>query len=103
MAEAAKRAVEMPRAFGGSTATAGKAVTALLTVVAVLESKRVHGLIALRNEPRDDAREGLERLKALGLRAVMLTADRICEVAEAPQVHLPLISVRDSAAQGDRR
>ena len=110
LAEAAKRAVEIPRAFGGSIATPGKAVTARLrsgflsvgspryaaeqvtlddatrtlitslegegkTVVVVLESKRVLGLIALRDEPRDDAREGLEQLEALGVRAVMLTGD----------------------------
>ncbi|WP_163540419.1 HAD family hydrolase, partial [Klebsiella pneumoniae] len=45
------------------------------TVVAVLESKRMLGLIALRDEPRDDAREGLARLQALGVQAVMLTGD----------------------------
>ena len=102
--------VRLPRAFGGSTATPGKAVTARLragfvsvgspryaaeqavlddetlkritsleaegkTVVAVLESKRMLGLIALRDEPRDDAREGLARLQALGVQAVMLTGD----------------------------
>ncbi len=110
LAEAARRTVEIPRSFGGSTATPGKAVTARLragfvsvgspryaaeqavlddetlkritsleaegkTVVAVLESKRMLGLIALRDEPRDDAREGLARLQALGVQAVMLTGD----------------------------
>ncbi|WP_068190389.1 heavy metal translocating P-type ATPase [Reyranella sp.] len=110
LAEAAKRGVVIPRAFGGSTAIPGKAVIARLragfvsvgspryagehaafadetkrriamlegegkTVVAVLESRRVLGLIALRDEPRDDAREGLERLQALGVRTVMLTGD----------------------------
>ena len=110
LAEAARRTVEIPRAFGGSTAIPGKAVTARLragfvsvgspryaaeqallddqtlkriasleaegkTVVAVLESKRMLGLIALRDEPRDDAREGLERLQALGVQTVMLTGD----------------------------
>ena len=110
LAEAVRRTVEIPRTFGGSTATPGKAVTARLragfvsvgspryaaeqallddetrrhiasleaegkTVVAVLESKRVLGLIALRDEPRDDARAGLARLRALGVQAVMLTGD----------------------------
>lgn len=45
------------------------------TVVAVLEAKRLLGLIALRDEPRDDAREGLDRLRALGVETVMLTGD----------------------------
>ncbi len=42
------------------------------TVVAVLESKRMLGLIALRDEPRDDAREGLARLQALGVQAALV-------------------------------
>ncbi|MBI2735898.1 MAG: cadmium-translocating P-type ATPase [Rhodospirillales bacterium] len=110
LAEAAKRGVEIPRTFGGTTAVPGNAVTARLragfvsvgspryaaeqvmfdaeirtriaaledegkTVVAVLEAKCLLGLVALRDEARDDAREGLERLKALGVRAVMLTGD----------------------------
>lgn len=45
------------------------------TVAVVMEAKRVLGLIAMRDEPRDDAREGLERLKAMGIQAVMLTGD----------------------------
>jgi Cd2+/Zn2+-exporting ATPase len=45
------------------------------TVVAVLAAKRLVGVIALRDEPRDDAVEGLARLKKLGVRAVMLTGD----------------------------
>ena len=45
------------------------------TVVAVLLAKRLLGLIALRDEPRDDAVQGISRLKALGTRAIMLTGD----------------------------
>jgi Cd2+/Zn2+-exporting ATPase len=45
------------------------------TVVAVMEARRLTGLIALRDEPRDDAREGLDRLHALGVQTVMLTGD----------------------------
>ena len=33
------------------------------------------GLVALRDEPRHDARQGLERLKSMGVRGVMLTGD----------------------------
>ncbi|WP_223252274.1 HAD family hydrolase [Paracoccus mutanolyticus] len=33
------------------------------------------GLIALRDEPRRDAPEGIARLKAMGVRSVMLTGD----------------------------
>lgn len=45
------------------------------TVVVVLFGKRVVGLIALRDEPREDAFAGIASLKALGLRTVMLTGD----------------------------
>ncbi|MFD2262905.1 heavy metal translocating P-type ATPase [Lacibacterium aquatile] len=45
------------------------------TVVVVSEGKRVLGVIALRDEPRADAIEGLAKLKALGIRTVMLTGD----------------------------
>jgi Cd2+/Zn2+-exporting ATPase len=45
------------------------------TVVVVLVGKRVIGLIALRDEPREDAAAGVARLKALGIRTVMLTGD----------------------------
>ena len=46
--------------------------------VAVLfdeQTKEVLGLVALRDEPRRDAREGVARLKAMGVRPVMLTGD----------------------------
>ena len=45
------------------------------TVVVVLVGKRVIGLIALRDEPREDAAAGIAQLKALGIRTVMLTGD----------------------------
>ncbi len=45
------------------------------TVVVVSEGKRLAGLIALRDEPRSDAAEGLARLAAMGIRPVMLTGD----------------------------
>ena len=109
-AEAEARSLDIPRAFGGSIATPGKAVTGRIrsgfvsvgsprhaaeqgelahdvrqriealegdgkTVVVVSESKRPLGLIALRDEPRPDAVEGLARLRALGVVPVMLTGD----------------------------
>lgn len=39
------------------------------------QAKDVLGLIALRDEPRHDAREGVAQLKAMGVRSVMLTGD----------------------------
>ena len=38
-------------------------------------SKNVLGLLALRDEPRRDAREGVAQLNAMGVRSVMLTGD----------------------------
>lgn len=110
VAEAEKRGLDIPRVFGGSVATPGKAVTGRLksgfvsvgspryasepaelanetkarivalesagkTVVVVREGKRLIGLIALRDEPRADAAVGLERLRAMGIRPLMLTGD----------------------------
>jgi Cd2+/Zn2+-exporting ATPase len=45
------------------------------TVSAMLIDGKPAGLIALRDEPRSDALEGLESLKALGIDVVMLTGD----------------------------
>ncbi|MHA0039541.1 heavy metal translocating P-type ATPase [Deinococcus sp. PESE-13] len=45
------------------------------TVVVVLDGGRVLGLIALRDEPREDAREALAQLRRLGIRPLMLTGD----------------------------
>lgn len=45
------------------------------TVVVVLLAKRPVGIIALRDEPREDAIEGVTRLKDLGMRTLMLTGD----------------------------
>ncbi|MDR3437367.1 heavy metal translocating P-type ATPase [Telmatospirillum sp.] len=49
--------------------TAGK------TVVAISHGHQLAGLLALRDEPRADAREGLARLRALGVHPVMLSGD----------------------------
>lgn len=47
------------------------------TVVAVIDEsgKRLLGILALRDEPREDAREGVESLKRVGIDAMMLTGD----------------------------
>ena len=45
------------------------------TVVVVLFDKTVAGIIALRDEPREDAAAAIARLKTFGVSAVMLTGD----------------------------
>lgn len=45
------------------------------TVAVLLADRALLGLIAVRDEPRPDARAGLAALQAQGLRAVMLTGD----------------------------
>lgn len=45
------------------------------TVVAVLVGNRIEGLIALRDEPRQDAAQALKRLTQMGVKTVMLTGD----------------------------
>ncbi|MGO4839043.1 HAD-IC family P-type ATPase, partial [Rhizobiaceae sp. 2RAB30] len=45
------------------------------TVSVLLADGAVAGLIAMRDEPREDAKAGIEALAALGVGAVMLTGD----------------------------
>lgn len=45
------------------------------TVVVLTAAKKVEGLIALRDEPRADARRGVQRLKDRGVNVVMLSGD----------------------------
>ena len=45
------------------------------TVVVLMAGKRAEGLIALRDEPRPDAAEGVRRLKDSGVNVVMLSGD----------------------------
>lgn len=49
----------------------GKTVSVLLDE----QTREVLGLVALRDEPRQDAQEGVAELKAMGVRSVMLTGD----------------------------
>ena len=45
------------------------------TVVVLMAGKAIEGLIALRDEARDDAAEGIRRLKDRGVNVVMLSGD----------------------------
>ncbi len=45
------------------------------TVVVLLEGSQPLGIIAIRNEPRSDARQAIAELKALGISSIMLTGD----------------------------
>jgi Cd2+/Zn2+-exporting ATPase len=45
------------------------------TVVAVFRRSQLVGLVALRDEPREDAARAVQQLKALGIASVMLTGD----------------------------
>ncbi|MGY2894819.1 heavy metal translocating P-type ATPase [Deinococcus sp. UYEF24] len=47
------------------------------TTVLLLEDRVVLGLIAMRDEPRPDARAAIAQLKAMGIRTVMLTGDNL--------------------------
>lgn len=45
------------------------------TAVVVLDGDEISGIIAMRDEPREDAQAALEHLRRLGVRPVMLTGD----------------------------
>ena len=45
------------------------------TVTALVRDRRLVGLVALRDEPREDAKAAIAELKALGVRSLMLTGD----------------------------
>ena len=53
------------------------------------QSREVLGLIALRDELRDDAKEGVAQLKAMGVRSIMLTGDNRL-TAQALASHLDI-------------
>jgi Cd2+/Zn2+-exporting ATPase len=63
----------------GLDAKTAETITALegegKTVVVLLSGKTVEGLIALRDEPREDAAEGVKRLTDQGIKAIVLTGD----------------------------
>ncbi len=45
------------------------------TVVVLLEGTKALGILAIRDEPRADAKEAIAQLKALGISSIMLTGD----------------------------
>lgn len=45
------------------------------TVSVLLAGQEIAGIIGMRDEPREDAKEGIEALKALNVNSVMLTGD----------------------------
>jgi len=85
----AEAVVEGETAWGGSPRFAGErgvlddhALRAVVgmedegkTVVAVFRRSQLVGLVALRDEPREDAARAVQQLKALGIASVMLTGD----------------------------
>jgi Cd2+/Zn2+-exporting ATPase len=63
-------------ALDGEAARAAAALEAEgKTVVVAFRECRGLGLVAMRDEPREDAARAVAQLKALGVRAVMLTGD----------------------------
>lgn len=68
---AAKRA-PLPE---GLDATIAKVNDAGKTVSLLLKGEQVTGMIAMRDEPREDAKAGVQALKDLGIGSVMLTGD----------------------------
>lgn len=74
-----RQAMEAGGLIQQAVADAGAVVARLegdgKTVVVVSHNDRALALIALRDEPRDDAAAGLAELKALGVTPVMLTGD----------------------------
>ncbi|SAL83326.1 heavy metal resistance membrane ATPase [Caballeronia terrestris] len=74
--------VGSPRYAAGQTNLDAAAVAQLeafeqqgKTVVVVLAGKRIEGLVALRDEPRHDAKEAVTALHRAGIATVMLTGD----------------------------
>ncbi|WGI24570.1 heavy metal translocating P-type ATPase [Halomonas alkaliantarctica] len=51
------------------------------SVVVLIDNERPLGLIALRDEPREDAHKGLQALERLGVQVVMLSGDNARTVA----------------------
>ena len=70
-----RHAAEVGALSDDASARIGALEAAGKTVVVVLLGKGAIGFIALRDEAREDAAEGVARLQALGIRAVMLTGD----------------------------
>lgn len=90
---------------GALTAEVGERVSALegegKTVVLVLADGRVAGLVAMRDEPREDAAAGVRALAGLGVGSVMLTGDNR-RTADAIGMGLGLAEVRAELLPEDK-
>lgn len=72
------------------------------TVSILLAGQQVAGAIAMRDEPRPDAREGLQALKDLGIQTVMLTGDN-SRTAKAIGAQLGMDDVRAELMPEDKQ
>lgn len=72
------------------------------TVSVLLAGQQVAGAIAMRDEPRPDAREGLQALKDLGIRTIMLTGDN-SRTAKAIGAQLGMDDVRAELLPEDKQ
>ncbi len=72
------------------------------TVSVLVVGSDIKGLLAMRDEPRPDAREGLQALKVLGIRTVMLTGDN-SRTAKAVGVQLGMDDVRAELLPQDKQ
>jgi Cd2+/Zn2+-exporting ATPase len=70
-----RHAAEQGAALGPLSEALARLESEGKTVVVVLEDGAALGLIAIRDEPRADAAEGVAQLAGLGVRSVMLTGD----------------------------
>jgi len=72
------------------------------TVSVLLVGSEIAGLLAMRDEPRADAREGLQALKALGIKTVMLTGDN-SRTARAIGAQLGMDDIRAELLPEDKQ
>ncbi len=72
------------------------------TVSVLLVGSRIAGVLAMRDEPRADARDGLRSLMDLGIRTVMLTGDN-SRTAKAIGLQLGMDDVRAELLPEDKQ
>ncbi len=72
---APRHAARRARLDDGALSAVAGLESAGKTVAAVVAGDALAGLIALRDEPREDAAQAVAELKTLGIRSVMLTGD----------------------------